>query len=274
VSLTEVAAAAIYTVDRAILGLFRSSGAVALFEGPVRAHNLVRSLNGATMVTSLPAASAYFATRDERRLRELVLRGCRYTLALAVPIVVTGMVLSGPILQAWLGDAFRSGGLAMAILLSHWLVNACSGVLAAVLVAGGRAASLARYAALIAVANFALALALVPADGVEGAALATAVPYVALFPYLAGRALQLAGIGWAVLVRRALLPAWSVGLAVAAVVGTARAAIAPEVAPAVAGVAAFGLVVGWAAYYLVCMDTSERRLVLSLAGQGAVLGRG
>ena len=129
----------IYAMDRIILGLFKNAATVGLYEGPVRAHNLVRSLNAAVTVTVLPAASRFVSEADERRLRELLMRGIRYTLALVVPLVVTGIVLAAPILEVWLGPEFREGGLAMAILMSYWLVNGCTGVLGAMLVAGERA---------------------------------------------------------------------------------------------------------------------------------------
>ena len=61
VSLTEAAGTLIYALDRAILGLFKSAATVGLYEGPVRAHNLLRALNAATTVTVLPTASRYVA---------------------------------------------------------------------------------------------------------------------------------------------------------------------------------------------------------------------
>ena len=74
-----------YAFQRVILGAFRSPAQVGLYEGPLRAHNLLYALNGALAVPTVPTASRYVATGDERRLRELVLRGSRYTLALFVP---------------------------------------------------------------------------------------------------------------------------------------------------------------------------------------------
>ena len=110
------------------------------------------------------------------------MRGSRYTLALIAPIAVAGAVLAAPLLEAWLGPAYRAGGAAMAILLVHWLVErrqrrgrgrACG---------LGCAATVARWAVAVAVANVALALALVPWLEVDGAALATSIPFAAAFP--------------------------------------------------------------------------------------------
>ncbi len=263
-SLTEAAAAGIYAADRAILGVFSSATTVALFEGPVRAHNLVRALNSAITVTVLPAATRYHAEGDERRLRELLLRGMRYTLAMTVPPVVVGMVLAGPLLEVWLGERFREGATAMTILMAHWLLNGCSGLLAAVLVATGRARELARYALLVAAGNLVLALCLAPSLGLEGVAIATTVPYALLFPLLLRRTLESVPVAPGELLRRAFAPPLVAGAALAALLLAAAAVLSPESVVSVGTLAAGAMAVYWAAFYLVAMDPGERRLVRSL----------
>lgn len=266
VSLTEVAAAGIYAADRLILGLFSSAATVALFEGPVRAHNLVRSLNAAVTVTVLPTATRYHGEGDERRLHELLVRGMRYTLALIVPLAVVGMVMSAPLLDVWLGDRYRDGAVAMTILMAHWLVNGCSGVLAAILVATGRARELARYAALVAAGNVTLALILAPTLGLEGVAIATTVPYALLFPMLLRRTLAAVPVPLGELSRRCLAPCIGAGVPVACALGLARAALSPDSVLAVGALAAAGLLAYWVGFYLLLMDGDERRLVRGLLG--------
>jgi O-antigen/teichoic acid export membrane protein len=265
ISLTEAAAAAVYVLTRAILGLFKSPAAVGLYEGPVRAHNLVRALNAAVTVTVLPTAARYDSEGDERRQRELLVRGSRYSLALIVPIAVTGMALAGPVLEVWLGAGFREGGTAMAILLGHWLLNGASGVAAAMLVAVGQARALARWATLVAGGSVVLALALVPPLGVDGAALAVSLPYVALFPYLLAITLRAIPVPLGELLRRAFLPAWSLGLALAAGLAAARLALDPVSVAGVIATAAAGLAAYWLAFYLLWLDRGERALVRDVA---------
>jgi PST family polysaccharide transporter len=264
ISLSEAASAAVYALSRLILGLFKSASAVGLFEGPVRAHNLIRALNAAVTVTVLPTAAGYRAVGDDRRLGELLTRGSRYTLALIVPISVTGMVLAGPILDVWLGSAFREAGSAMAILMSHWLLNGMSGVAAAMLVAVGAARDLARWAVAVAVASVLLALALTPPFGLDGVALATAIPYVVLFPYLLRITLRAIPVPLSELARRAFAPAWAVGVGLAAALVGVRLVLDPESALAVAATAAGALVAYWAAYCALVLDPAERALVRSM----------
>src|SRR3954452_16471425 len=136
----------VYSLDRVILGAFRSTATIGLYEGAARPHNLVRQLHGTLVLTVIPVASGYLATSDEFRLRELILRGTRYVMAIVVPVTVVLMVLAGPILQVWLGDEFLAAEPAMVWFLSYWLLSSGTGVATATLVAAGKVGDLTRYA--------------------------------------------------------------------------------------------------------------------------------
>ena len=135
----ELSNLAMYASGRIILGAYRTPRAVGLYEGPVRAHNLLYALAGALAVPTVPTASRYVATGDERRLRELAVRGSRYTLALFVPLCVTLMVLSKPIIGVWLGARYTDGAAALSILVSYWLVYGALIVTPGFLVGAGEA---------------------------------------------------------------------------------------------------------------------------------------
>jgi O-antigen/teichoic acid export membrane protein len=264
-SLAEAANPAVYAGDRAILGILDGARSVGLLEGPIRAANVVRALNAAVITTVLPAASRFIAERDERRLRELVVRGLRYSLALMVPVAVTGMVLAAPVLEAWLGPEFREGAPAMAILLALWLPYGASGVLIAVLVAAGEAALVARYAWTVAAASLALALALIPPLGLEGAALAAALPYSAVVPLLLRRAVAAGGAGVGEVLRAAFAPSYTLGAALAAGLAIARALLDVEGVLAVVACGLAGAALYWVAFYALVLRPEERRFVRSLA---------
>lgn len=260
-SVTEAAGTLIYALDRVILGLFQSAAVVGLFEGPVRAHNVLRSLNAAVTITVLPSASRYRAEGDTRRLSELLVRGSRYTVALAVPLTVTGMVLAPLVLEVWLGEEFREGGLAMAILMSYWLVNGTTGVIGPMLVACGRAPGLARYAWLVAVSNLALSLALTPWLGLEGVTIGTAVPYLVGFPFLLRMLLREVPVAPRTLWAEAFRPAYALGVALAAALVAVRLVAPPETLVPLLAVIAAGLAAYWGAFYLLCLAPGERKLV-------------
>ena len=118
----ELSNLAMYAFSRVIVGASRGPAAVGLIEGPVRAHNLLYALGGALAVPVVPTASRYAAAGDERRMRELAVRGTRYTLAGVVPLCVVLMTLAEPILEVWLGDRYAAGSTALAIFVSYWLL--------------------------------------------------------------------------------------------------------------------------------------------------------
>ena len=256
----ELSNLAMYAFSRVILGAYRSPTAVGQFEGPVRAHNLLYALGGALAVPVVPTASRYVAGGEEHRLRELALRGTRYTLALFVPLSVTLMVLAEPILEVWLGDRYGGGATALAILVSYWLLYGGLVVTPGFLVGAGRARTAGLVFACAAVLNLALSLVLTPELGIEGPALGTAIPFFLAFPLLLRAGLSASGAPLRELARRAWLPSYSLGLVLAGVLVAVRLGLEPESLPAVLATAAGGVLAYWAAFYGIVLSASERAL--------------
>src|SRR5215218_5468726 len=261
----ELSNLCMYASGRIVLGAYRTPTAVGLYEGPVRSHNLLYALGGALAVPTVPSASRYMATGDERRLRELAVRGSRYTLALFVPLCVTLMTLAEPILGVWLGERYTGGATALTILVAYWLLYGALVVTPGFLVGVGRAPQVARLMVLLAVCNLALALVLTPALGVEGPALATTVPFVLAFPLMLRLGLLAAGVSLGELARRALAPAYLLGALLALALLALRAGLDPRTLPAVALAAIGGVLAYWGGFYALVMDPDERSLVRGLA---------
>jgi O-antigen/teichoic acid export membrane protein len=264
----ELCNLAMYASSRIVLGAYRSPASVGQFEGPVRAHNLLYALGGALAVPVVPTASRYAAERDERRLRELVVRGTRYTLALFVPLCVTLMVMAEPILEVWLGQRYGDGSAALAIIVSYWLLYGGLVVTPGFLVGAGRAREVALIVLVVAGANLILSLILTPELGLEGPALATAVPFVVAFPAMLRVGLLASGAALGDLARRAWLPAYGAGLVLAAALVALRAAADPGTLPAVLAVAAGGVIAYWLAFYALALDPGEKDLVRGLVSRG------
>jgi O-antigen/teichoic acid export membrane protein len=260
----ELSNLAMYASGRIVLGAYRTPTAVGLYEGPVRAHNLLYALGGALAVPTVPTASRYAATGDERRLRELAVRGSRYTLALFVPLCVTLMVLAEPILDVWLGQRYSDGASALTILVAYWLLYGALVVTPGFLVGAGRARQVARLMIVLAVCNLALALLLTPELGVEGPALATTIPFVLAFPLMLRNGVLATGVLVSDLVRRAFAPAYGLGLLLAAILVAIRLLLDPEGLATVGITAIAGVLAYWGTCYVVVFDAGERALVRGL----------
>jgi O-antigen/teichoic acid export membrane protein len=262
----ELSNLAMYGSSRIILGAHRPTAAVGVFEGPVRAHNLLYAAGGALAVPVIPTASRYAAEAESGRLGQLAVRGTRYTLALFVPVCVTLIVLAEPLLGVWLGAEYTGGQTALAILVSYWILYGGLVVTPGFLVGAGRAREVALVLATAALANLVLALVLTPELGLEGPALATAIPMVVAYPLLLRQGLRASGAELGELVRRALAPNYVLGAVLAGILLSARELLEPDSLAAVLGLALAGLALYWAVYYALVLEVSERRLARGLVG--------
>jgi O-antigen/teichoic acid export membrane protein len=259
----ESATALIYGLIRPIVGLYKSAATVGLLEGPVRAHNLFYAFYGALGVTALPTASAYSSRGQRERLRQLVLRGSRYTLALVVPVCVALICLSDLVLDVWLGQGFGEGGTAMALMLSYWLLFGSLGVHQMVLVGCGRAREVARYMAAVAAGVLVLSVALTPALGLEGPAVAVATSYIAAFPFVQRLVLRETGVQLGELARTAWLPAYALGAVLAGALIALRNVFSLDSTGAVIAALAGGVAAYWLAWWALVPDRAERATLRS-----------
>jgi O-antigen/teichoic acid export membrane protein len=251
----------IYSLDRAILGVFRPAATVGLYEGPIRAHNLVAQINSTFAAPVLPAATRYLEEGDTRRTRDLLLRGTRYTLAAIVPVVIVLTVLARPILEVWLGAKFDVAATAMTLLTGYWLVNATLGVAVSMLVAAGRARQLAVYAAVVAALNLTLSLVLTPRLGLNGVVLGTTISYLLLFPIPLALTISTFPVSLKDFAREAWLPAYITGAFVAGALVAVRLTLPLDTLPEVVGAALLALLAYWGIYYIVWLRPNERVLV-------------
>jgi O-antigen/teichoic acid export membrane protein len=266
----ELSNLAMYASGRIVLGAYRTPAAVGQYEGPVRAHNLLYALGRALAVPTVPTASRYVSSDDRRRLRELAIRGSRYTLALFVPLCVTLMVLAEPIIVVWLGERYAGGAGALAILVSYWLFNGALIVTPGFLAGAGAARDAGLTLAAAAALSLVLALVLTPDLGVEGPAVATAVALAAAFPVLLRAGLRASGARLGELLRRALIPAYALGALLAGALAAVRWGLEPETLPAVSAAAIGGMLLYWAAFYALVLDPDERALARGLLPGNAV----
>jgi O-antigen/teichoic acid export membrane protein len=254
----------IYSLDRVILGGFRSISAVGLYEGAARPHNLIRQLNGTLLLTVVPVAARYIAEADAQRIRDLLLRGTRYVVAIVGPVTVVLIVLAAPVLEVWLGDRYRTAALALAIMSSYWLIGCNTGVVASMMLAAGQVRFLARFAWIVAIANLAASLALTPWLGLNGVVLGTTIPYVLLQPWFLLRGIREFHVSVGDFAREVWIPAYSTCAAVAAVLIPIRIFAEPHHLWTLAAAAVAGLAVGWGLLWIVFLTPGERRLVISL----------
>lgn len=169
-----VAQAATYRFDRYLVGLFASPAQVGLYAAAATGAELVRLAPmavGQVLLHRVAVASGL--TPELRRLRRLAIG---FT-------AMTALVLAGlakPLLSGVLGPAYAPADTALVILLVAEVATASFLINSSLLAGLGRLGSASRAAITGFVTVTALDLILVPAHGIEGAALASLLGYLAM----------------------------------------------------------------------------------------------
>jgi O-antigen/teichoic acid export membrane protein len=257
-----VADLAVYSVDRFALSAIRSPAAVGRYEGPLGAQNMIRYLNGVLSAPVVPIATALLAAGDIARVQELFVRGLRYTYAATVPLSVTMIVYSAPILQLWLGDRFGSTGTAASVFCAWWLIGSSTGMVGTTLVAAGRTRRLVAGSWIAGIVNAALVFALTPSLGLYGPIIASLTAFGATLICTLPTAMRVADVGWSDSVRRAWLPAFSVGAGLAGLLLVLRWEAHLTSKPATAVVVVLAPLLYWLVYAVLWLSADERHLAL------------
>ncbi len=91
---------------RWLMGILVSTSFVAHLAIMLMPGLLLSQLIGAVTITVMPATSAYEATGNQRMLQELLIRGMRYTMILALAGLLTAVLLMGNVLSVWVGPDY------------------------------------------------------------------------------------------------------------------------------------------------------------------------
>ena len=250
--------------DRIVIGVSLAAAALTDYAIAIKLYSVVYTVSILMQGAVVAAASHYAAAQDLPRLRELFLRGCRYAATVSLPPAIVLLVLSRPVVDAWVGSSYGGAVVPLRIVLAHLFVSSFLGVSSMLLIATGNVRLLVRYTGVSAVLNLAISIATVHVIGISGVMLGTAVGYAAVSPLVVAQLLRILGLRWRDLWRGLCVPVypWVVAAGIAALLElelahprSAGAVIAAIVGPVVLGVA--GIV-------LVGLNKAERRQLLGL----------
>lgn len=176
-ALPLIAMAAIQTANAQLavilLGALDSSREAGVFSVANRAAGLMAFLLLATVPTLMPTIAELHERTDTAALQRAVTRAARYVFLGSLPLALVLVAFAGPVLSVF-GSDFRSGSTALRILCLGQLVNVATGFVGTILIMIGRAGRLTVGVAAGTALNLGLCAVLIPALGVEGAAIAGA----------------------------------------------------------------------------------------------------
>ncbi|MCA9602008.1 MAG: oligosaccharide flippase family protein, partial [Myxococcales bacterium] len=270
--LSQAANALMQNSDSFILASVLSSTAVAVYKPALGLAAVARPFVNILSVQLNPRATAYHVTNQPERLRELLVRGSKYTFLMGVASSTVLAVFAEPIMRTWLGKALGDDTAVAAELLALWacidLLVYAGGTQWAVLVATKQL----RFPVLVylpfAVINV-VANALVlkyGGLGIPGILLPTLVIEVIMRTIITRYSAHVAGMGAWEYVRRSHLGGLKVLAVVGLVAGALRAFVPIHGLAVLLGCATVVTLVWAAAVWLIGFDDGDRtqfRSVLS-----------
>lgn len=164
-------------MDKTILSILVSTTILAPYDVANKIQAAARTVLSFTSSALLPATAELAAAADERRLRDLLLRGTRYTMALSLPVVTSAMILAPELIEAWIGPELLEATTATRLFLAYQLFVGLATVMFSILVGLGHARTTARYGVLALLVNLVGSVALAPRYELAGVVGATLVGY-------------------------------------------------------------------------------------------------
>jgi len=160
-----------------VIGLFLPPGSVTYFVTAGRLVEYAKTLLRTVTTTLTPGVSAMEARGDHAGIGRLFVNATRWVLYLVVPVNLGLWFFAGPFLARWVGPDFVAGSYpATAILAATLSIGVAQSVGSRILYGLGRLKVFARLALAEAGLNVVLMVLLIRPLGVEGVAIAVAIP--------------------------------------------------------------------------------------------------
>lgn len=162
------------TTDTVLLGIWADSTALGIYGAARRTALITTFILVAVNGIAAPRFAVLFANGDRIALARLARGAAFLTTLLTTPILLLFVLWPSGVLHLF-GQDFADGATALMILAAGQFVNAATGPVGYLLVMTGHETSLRNNDLLAAILNVVLNLWLIPAYGINGAAIATSV---------------------------------------------------------------------------------------------------
>lgn len=164
--------------DILMLGVFLEASDVGIYRVALQGAMLVATIFMSISTVLSPHIARLHATNDTSRLQRMVTASARSTLLITLPVGLAFIFFGDTLIRWAFGDTYVNAHAALAILTLGQLVSAAMGPVAYVLHMTGHERDAAWSIGAATITNVILNLALIPAYGLVGAAVATTISVV------------------------------------------------------------------------------------------------
>ena len=159
--------------DVVLIGYFMENADVGVYRVAFQFTTAAAFTTVAMRTVLYPNMSKWSARREYNKLESALTKGFTYSLLLAVPVLIGGLLLGDRLLYFCYGAGFARGAPALYLLLAAQVVNVFMYLQTMGLLALDRPKESFKVAAVAAIANILLDITLIPMLGITGAAVAT-----------------------------------------------------------------------------------------------------
>ena len=163
--------------DTIFIGYFMTNGDVGVYRVAFQFTTAATFITTAIYSTLTPKISNWSANNQWEKIAPPVSRGITFSLILAVPVFVGGLLLADKLLYYFYGADFAAGAVACTILLAVQIISVFITLLGVALTASDHARQSFYATASAALINIILNCILIPLIGINGAAVATLISY-------------------------------------------------------------------------------------------------
>ena len=159
--------------DTVLIGYFLNNAEVGVYRVMLQFTTLAAFAATAIRATLWPKVSRWGKINEYRLIEESISRAFSYSLTLAIPVLIGGVLLGDKLLYYFYGAEFTYGYPVLVALLCMQVVNVFQFFFTAYLSALDHQKEAFKVTAVSATANIVLNIALIPLIGITGAAIAT-----------------------------------------------------------------------------------------------------
>ncbi len=172
-------------LDRILVGFYVSVGAITSYAVARKLFDLVSTATLLPQSALLPAATELDTMNKKEELERLLIRGSKYTCAIALLTGTLIFVFAEPIIHFWMGDKFLDMVFPTRIFIFYTFFTSYGGISGKILFAQEKYKLILIPLVFVTVSNLILSLILVQYYGVTGVVLGTAIPWVVSSPFVA-----------------------------------------------------------------------------------------
>jgi len=197
-AITNLASNSLIQLDRFIVPIFTGPGLLTYYSLPGNVAQKTYGLVGSLGTVFFPLTSAFSATGDLGKIKEIYKKLFRNFTLIAAGLTTAIVIFAYKILFYWLGKDFADRGTQILIILAlTYFILAVYGSLTNFLLGMGQVKFLVYFSVSLAILNLVLLLSLVPSFGILGAAwayLAAVLPVPFAFYWTEQKLLNLSGM--------------------------------------------------------------------------------